>query len=94
MHRHVNAINLQTGTQSAAGPSHPDEVHDRSADPVITNPTSQETVALSPMFNPMTLKSPFNGDDSDGQAEMDTCFYISSCNASSVTYFQQDIDII
>ena len=66
---HVNAINLQTGTQAAAGPSHPDEVHDRSGDPFITKPSSQETVALSLMLNPVTLKSPFNGGDSDGQPE-------------------------
>ena len=65
-------MNLQTGTQSAACPSHPDEVHDRSADPIIKKPTSQEIVAVSLMLKPVTLKSPFNGCDSDGQAEMDT----------------------
>ena len=85
-------MNLQTGTQSVADPSHPDMVHDRSAGPVITNPTSHETEALSLMLKPVTLKSPFNGGDSDGQAEMDTYFYIehfiSACNAISFTYFQ------
>ena len=69
-------MNLQTGTQSAADPSHPDEVHDRLAVPVITNPTSQVTVAVCPTLNPVTFKSPFNGGNSDEQAEMYTQFYI------------------
>ena len=69
-------MNLPIGTQSAADPSHPDKVHDRTADPVITNPTSQVTVAECPTLNPVTIKSPFNGGDSDGQAEMYTQFYL------------------
>ena len=69
-------MNLPTGTQSAADPNHPDGVHNSSADPVITNPTSQVTVAECPALNPVTIKSPFNGDDSDGQPEMYTQFYI------------------
>ena len=76
MHRHVSVMNLPTGTQSAADPSHPDEVHVRSADPFITYPTSQVTVAVCPAFNPVTLKFPFNGGDSDGQPEMYTQLYL------------------
>ena len=30
------------------------------------------------MLKPVTLKSPFNGCESDGQAEMDTYFYIET----------------